>query len=138
MVAYVVFTREEMRNREEYEQYKELLGPANWGHLLKPLALYGNHEMLEGPAIEGAGILEFPTMEAANTYYRSAAYQEAVKHPASWRRLSRIHRRGNSGLRPSPFRSSAWKSCRRVAAVRYIAKPTFAEALFVSASSLVR
>ena len=80
MVAYVVFTREKMRNREEYEQYKELLGPANSGHSLKPLAFYGNHEMLEGPAIESAVILEFPTMEAAKTYYRSAAYQEAVKH----------------------------------------------------------
>jgi uncharacterized protein (DUF1330 family) len=64
----------------EYEQYRELLGPATSGHPLKPLALYGNHEMLEGPAIEGAVILEFPTMEAAKIYYRSAAYQEAVKH----------------------------------------------------------
>ena len=80
MVAYVVFTREKMRNSEEYERYREKLRPANAGHPLKPLALYGNHEMLEGPAIEGAVILEFPTMAAARTYYHSAAYQEAVKH----------------------------------------------------------
>jgi uncharacterized protein (DUF1330 family) len=47
---------------------------------LKPLALSGKHEVLEGPAIEGAVILEFPTIEAARTYYHSPAYQEAVKH----------------------------------------------------------
>ena len=36
--------------------------------------------MLEGPAIEGAVILEFPNFEAAKTYYESPAYQEAVRH----------------------------------------------------------
>jgi uncharacterized protein (DUF1330 family) len=36
--------------------------------------------MLEGPAIEGAVILEFPTVAAAKTYYNSPAYQDAVKH----------------------------------------------------------
>lgn len=80
MVAYVVFTREKMRNREEYEHYRKKSRPANAGHLLKPLALYGKHEVLEGPAIEGAVILEFPSIEAAKTYYHSPAYQDAVKH----------------------------------------------------------
>ena len=47
---------------------------------MKPLAVYGKHEMLEGPAIEGAVILEFPTVEAARAYYHSAAYQDAVQH----------------------------------------------------------
>ncbi len=50
------------------------------GHPLKPLALYGKFEVLEGPAIEGAVILEFPTVAAAKTYYNSPAYQDAVKH----------------------------------------------------------
>jgi uncharacterized protein (DUF1330 family) len=80
MVAYVVFTREKMRDREEYERYREKSRPANAAHPLKPLALYGRHEVLEGPAIEGAVILEFPTVEAAKTYYHSAAYQDAVRH----------------------------------------------------------
>ena len=80
MAAYVVFTREKMRNREEYERYREKAGAAAAGHPLKPLALYGKHEVLEGPAIEGAVVLEFPTAEAAKTYYNSPAYQEAVKH----------------------------------------------------------
>jgi uncharacterized protein (DUF1330 family) len=80
MVAYVVFTREKMRDREEYERYREKARPAAAGHPLKPLAVYGKHEMLEGPAIEGAVILEFPTVEAAKAYYHSPAYQDAVRH----------------------------------------------------------
>jgi uncharacterized protein (DUF1330 family) len=80
MVAYVVFTREKMRNPEEYERYRETSRPAAAGHPLKALALYGKHETLEGAAIEGAVILEFPTIEAAKAYYYSPAYQEAVRH----------------------------------------------------------
>lgn len=80
MAAYVVFIREKMRDRNEYERYREKSRLANASHSLKPLALYGTHEVLEGAAIEGAVILEFATVEAARTYYRSAEYQEAVKH----------------------------------------------------------
>ncbi len=80
MVAYIVFTREKMRNPEEYEHYREKARPAAEGHPRKPLALYGKHETLEGAPIEGAVILEFPTIEAAKTYYNSPAYQDAVKH----------------------------------------------------------
>lgn len=80
MVAYVVFTREKMRNPEEYERYREKARPAADGHPLKPLAVYGKHEMLEGAAIEGAVVLEFPTVDAAKAYYRSPAYQDAIQH----------------------------------------------------------
>lgn len=80
MAAYVVFTREKMRNSDEYERYREKSRAVNAAHPLKPLALYGKYECLEGPAIEGAVILEFPSMEAARAYYHSAGYQEALKH----------------------------------------------------------
>ena len=80
MAANIVFTRERIRDREEYERYREKARPAAVGHPLKPLAVYGRHETLEGPAIEGAVILEFPTIEAAKSYYQSPAYQEAVRH----------------------------------------------------------
>lgn len=80
MVAYIVFTREKLRIPEEYERYRTKARAAGDGHPLKPLAVYGKHEVLEGPAIEGAVVLEFPTVEAARTYYHSPAYQEAVKH----------------------------------------------------------
>ena len=39
---------------EEYERYREKSRPVNASHPLKPLALYGKHEVLEGPAMEGA------------------------------------------------------------------------------------
>lgn len=80
MVAFMVFTREKMRNPQEYRHYREKARPAAVGHPLKPLAVYGKHEMLEGPAIEGAVILEFPTIDAAKAYYHSPAYQDAVQH----------------------------------------------------------
>lgn len=80
MVAYMVFTRERLRSPAEYERYRQEARPAAEGHPLKPLALYGTHEVLEGPAIEGAVILEFPTIDAARAYYQSTAYQDAVQH----------------------------------------------------------
>jgi uncharacterized protein (DUF1330 family) len=46
---------------------------------LKPLAIYGALDHLEGDAIEGAVILEFPNMTAARAWYDSPAYQAAVK-----------------------------------------------------------
>ena len=46
MTAYVVFIRERMRNRTEYEVYREKSRPVNALHPLKPLALYGQHEVL--------------------------------------------------------------------------------------------
>jgi len=73
MVAYVVFTRERMRNPEEYERYREKSRPVNAAHRLKALTVYGKYEVLEGPGIEGAVILEFPTVEAAKAYYHSPA-----------------------------------------------------------------
>lgn len=80
MAAYMVFTRERMRDPEEYERYRDKARPAAAGHSLRPLALYGVHEMLEGSPIEGAVILEFPTTEAARAYYESPAYQDALRH----------------------------------------------------------
>jgi len=80
MVAYIVFTRERMRNRDEYELYREKSRPVNAAHPLKPLAVYGKYEMLEGAAIEGAVILQFPTAEAAKAYYHSPGYQAALQH----------------------------------------------------------
>jgi uncharacterized protein (DUF1330 family) len=80
MTAYVVFIRERMRNRTEYEVYREKSRPVNASHNLRALALYGQHEVLEGPAIERAVILEFPSIKAAKAYYHSAAYQDAASH----------------------------------------------------------
>lgn len=57
MTAYVVFIRERMRNRAEYEVYREKSRPVNASHPLKGLALYGQHEVLEGACHRGGGDL---------------------------------------------------------------------------------
>ena len=43
-------------------------------------AVYGKVRPLEGDALEGVVIIEFPTFEEAEAWYDSPAYQEAVQH----------------------------------------------------------
>jgi uncharacterized protein (DUF1330 family) len=80
MAAYVVFTREHVRNQEEIKAYGEKAGPAMKGHPVTVLAAYGRHEVIEGSATEGVVILQFPTFEDAKAWYQSPAYQDACKH----------------------------------------------------------
>jgi hypothetical protein len=51
-------------NRRETVNGREALRPAAAGHSLKPLALYGKHQIFEAATIEGAVLLEFPMIEA--------------------------------------------------------------------------
>ena len=80
MAAYIVFTRERMRDEAEFKTYSGKAGPSLAGHSVKPLVAYGRSETLEGAPIEGAVILEFPTVEAAKAWYESPAYAEAKAH----------------------------------------------------------
>lgn len=80
MAAYIVFMRDRMRDPAEMATYMTKVPPTLEGHAAKPLALYGKIETLEGPAIEGAVLVEFPTYSQALAWYRSPAYQEAVQH----------------------------------------------------------
>jgi uncharacterized protein (DUF1330 family) len=80
MVAYVVFTREKTTNQAELDTYARMAPAAAEGHNVSFLALYGKHEVLEGPAMEGAVVLRFPTIEEARRWYDSPAYQEASTH----------------------------------------------------------
>jgi uncharacterized protein (DUF1330 family) len=80
MVAYGVFTRERTTNQAELDTYARKAPGAAKGHNLSFLALYGKHEVLEGPTMEGAAVLRFPTIEEARRWYDSPAYQEAAKH----------------------------------------------------------
>jgi uncharacterized protein (DUF1330 family) len=80
MAAYIVFTRERLRDPVEFGAYGEKAGGTLAGHIAKPLAFYGAHETLEGAPIEGAAIVEFPDTAAAKAWYGSPAYQDAVKH----------------------------------------------------------
>ena len=55
-------------------------GPPFNGHDVTFLAAYGAMEHLEGPPVEGAVILRFPTMQAARDWYHSPAYQTIAAH----------------------------------------------------------
>jgi uncharacterized protein (DUF1330 family) len=80
MPAYIVFMRDRMRDKAEFGKYMEAVPPTLEGHPVRPLALYGAIQTLEGPQIEGAVIAEFPTMEEALAWYNSPAYQQARQH----------------------------------------------------------
>jgi uncharacterized protein (DUF1330 family) len=80
MAAYVVFERDSTQDEAELEIYWSKVEATFEGHPIRILAAYGQHEVLEGPPIEGAVIAEFPTLEAAKAWYFSPAYQEAAQH----------------------------------------------------------
>ena len=80
MTAYIVFTRERLRNPDEMQVYSGKAGASLAGHEAQPLAYYGAHETLEGAPIDGAVIVAFADTAAAKAWYHSPAYQEAVKH----------------------------------------------------------
>jgi uncharacterized protein (DUF1330 family) len=80
MPAFMVFTRERMRDEKEYEIYKQKNRIAMQGHPIKRDVLYGKYEVLEGAEVQGVVILEFPTVADAKAYYDSPAYGEAKEH----------------------------------------------------------
>jgi len=80
MSAYVVYVRDRITDPEEFKKYEESAPAASVGHAITPLAFYGAVETLEGPPVDGAVILEFPTVADARASYDSPLYQEALKH----------------------------------------------------------
>jgi uncharacterized protein (DUF1330 family) len=80
MAAYIVFTRESTRDAKELETYSQKARATLAGHPVKPRVVYGRHEVIEGPPIEGVVILEFPTFEEAKAWYDSPAYREAREY----------------------------------------------------------
>jgi uncharacterized protein (DUF1330 family) len=80
MSAYLVFTKEKTMDQSELDVYQEMVAPTLGTFELKPLAVYGAHEVLEGDPTEGVVILEFPTVEKAKGWYNSPAYQAARVH----------------------------------------------------------
>ena len=55
-------------------------GPSLTGHAVKVLATYGPHVTFEGSEIEGAVIMDFPTMREAKAWYNSPAWQEVREY----------------------------------------------------------
>ena len=80
MPAYFVAVRTAVKDAGEFAIYQKEAPGAMAGHQVKALAAYGKIRSTDGPATEGAVILEFPTFEAAEAWYDSPAYQTAVVH----------------------------------------------------------
>jgi uncharacterized protein (DUF1330 family) len=80
MTAYIVYVRDRITDPAEFKKYEESAGAASAGHPVTPLAFYGAVETLEGPNVDGAVILQFPTMADAKAAYDSPLYQEALRH----------------------------------------------------------
>lgn len=80
MSAYLVYVRDRITDPEEFKKYEESAPVASVGHPITPLAFYGAVETLEGDLVDGAVILEFPTVADAKASYNSPLYQEALKH----------------------------------------------------------
>jgi uncharacterized protein (DUF1330 family) len=80
MAAYAIFIRDSTRDPKELDTYSKAAPATLSGHPVALRVAYGRHEVLEGPEIEGAVVLEFPTFEAAKAWYDSPAYREAREH----------------------------------------------------------
>lgn len=80
MAAYMIFVREKTLDNSELETYQSKVPPSLEGHSIEVLAAYGRHVTLEGPDIEGVVVARFPTLEEAQAWYNSPAYQEAAQH----------------------------------------------------------
>lgn len=80
MAAYIVITRESVRDQHEYDKYKIMVRPTFAGHNAQPLALGGRHEVVEGAPTDGVFLMEFPSYEEAVAWYRSSAYQAISQH----------------------------------------------------------
>ena len=80
MTAYAVITRERTTDAEALARYREKAPLARGKHPVTPIAFYGAHEVLEGGAIEGMAILNFPTMAAARAWYSGPDYQAALAY----------------------------------------------------------
>jgi uncharacterized protein (DUF1330 family) len=80
MSAYLVFTRERTLDAVELAIYQQQVVPTLNTYNLKLLAAYGSQEILEGDAVEGLVIIEFPNADDARGWYNSPAYQAAREH----------------------------------------------------------
>ncbi len=65
MAAYIIFIREGIRNPSGLEIYAQKAPVAMAGHAVTPLRVYGRHEVIEGPPLEGVVILQFPSFDEA-------------------------------------------------------------------------
>jgi len=62
MAAYFVYICQEVVDRSELETYWSKIGPTLEGYGARSVAAYTPFEQLEGDAVDGAAVVEFPSM----------------------------------------------------------------------------
>ena len=80
MAAYMIFIRDKTTDAAELATYSGLAGASMGGHAVTPHVVYGPHEVLEGPEVEGVVVVSFPTIDEAKAWYNSPAYAAAREH----------------------------------------------------------
>jgi uncharacterized protein (DUF1330 family) len=79
MRAYFVYVCQKVVDRSELEIYWSQIGATLEGYGARSVAAYTPFEQLEGDAVDGAAVIEFPSMELAKAWYNSSAYR-AIRH----------------------------------------------------------
>ncbi len=81
MSVYMLFIREDaVRDPAELQKYTQLATEAAGDFKLRPLAVDGRLEAVEGEAPDSVVLLEFDTEEEAKAWYYSPSYQAARQH----------------------------------------------------------
>src|SRR6202040_3467343 len=81
MPAYVVFVCREIVDQEELNTYWQRVNGTLEGHKARVLMDHGRFLILEGQGpVQGVTVYEFPSRDAARSWYDSAAYREARQH----------------------------------------------------------
>jgi uncharacterized protein (DUF1330 family) len=79
--AYVVFVCREIVDQEELNTYRQRVNGTLVGHPARVLIDHGRFLILEGQGpVEGVTVYEFPSREAARSWYDSMAYREVRQH----------------------------------------------------------
>lgn len=79
MPAYLIAQREgPVRDEAAMAEYQRMNRENPGDFKLKPLAVYGATDALEGDAPDGTIIIEFPSVEEARAWYNSPGYQAAI------------------------------------------------------------
>ena len=69
-----------VKNHDEYKKYADIAGPALTAAGAKILSRGGRIKNLEGAAMNRIVVIEFPSMEIAESFYQSDEYRNGLKY----------------------------------------------------------
>ena len=69
-----------VKNHDEYKKYTDIAGPALIAAGAKILSRGGKIKNLEGKIINRVVVIEFPSMENAESFYHSDEYRKGLKY----------------------------------------------------------